>query len=89
MGDCPVLEKTQFSALLPPLALWLEQHEIRNVIVIGAETHICVLQTVKDLRQKGLNVIVPMECVASRSETNRLNGLHQIEQYGGIVSNIE
>lgn len=89
LGGCPVLEKTQFSALLPPLSLWLEQHDIQTVIVIGAETHICVLQTVRDLRQKGLNVVVPIECVASRNEQNRLNGLHQIAQYGATVSNIE
>lgn len=88
-GDCPHLEKTQFSAFLPELESDLREKQIQNVIVIGAETHVCVLQTVIDLRLKGFNVWVPQECVASRTAQNKANGLQQMQQQGVIVSNIE
>lgn len=88
-ADSPVVEKTQFSAFLPEVESILAEKQIQNVIVIGAETHVCVLQTVADLRAKGLNVYLPLECVTSRTAQNKANGLAQMQQLGVVVSNIE
>lgn len=88
-GDAPRLEKTQFSAYLPELKNYLTEKQIKNVIVIGVETHVCVLQTVADLRQKGINIYLPQECLSSRTEQNKANGLAQMQQLGATVSNIE
>ena len=60
-----------------------------NVILVGCETHICMLQTVLDLRQIGVNVYIPQECTTSRTLANHMNGLQQIQAAGAIVSNIE
>ena len=89
--DAPKFSKTQFSAYTAEVAAALQsrQPEKQNIILIGCETHICVLQTVLDLRQQGYNVLIPQECATSRTAANKANGLQQIQAAGGIVSNIE
>nr|WP_314227918.1 isochorismatase family protein [uncultured Kingella sp.] len=93
--DAPKFSKTQFSAYTPEVAAALQQRrqpesgQAQNIILIGCETHICMLQTVLDLRQQGYNVFIPQECATSRTAANKANGLQQIQVAGGIVSNIE
>ena len=89
--DAPKFSKTQFSAYTAEVAAALKsrQPEKQNIILIGCETHICMLQTVLDLRQQGYNVFIPQECATSRTAANKANGLQQIQAAGGIVSNIE
>ncbi|MFA9500204.1 isochorismatase family protein [Mannheimia sp. E30BD] len=88
-ANATLVEKTQFSAFLPEIEAFIQQHQAKNIIVIGAETHICVLQTVLDLCKKNLNVYLPIECVTSRTLENKQNGLMQMQQAGAIISNIE
>ena len=91
--DAPKFSKTQFSAYTAEVAAALQQgqpeNQKPNIILIGCETHICMLQTVLDLRGQGYNVFIPQECATSRTAANKANGLQQIQAAGGIVSNIE
>ena len=97
--NAPKFSKTQFSAYTPEVAATLQQRQpenersqsgqAQNIILIGCETHICMLQTVLDLRQQGYNVFIPQECATSRIAANKANGLQQIQAAGGVVSNIE
>lgn len=89
VADVPTFEKTQFSALIEPVSEILFAQNIENVILLGCETHVCMLQTALDLREKNFQVYVPQECVTSRALTNKNNGLAQIQAAGGVVSNIE
>lgn len=87
--DAPVFEKTRFSALTPEVQAALEQAGRENIVLIGCETHICVLQTAQDLLAWGKRVYVPQECVSSRSAANIANGLAQIGEAGGQIGNLE
>lgn len=87
--DAPKFSKTQFSAYTAEVAAALQSRQPANIVLIGCETHICMLQTVLDLRQQGYNVFIPQECATSRTAANKANGLQQIQAAGGIVSNIE
>jgi hypothetical protein len=87
--DAPKFSKTQFSAYTAEVAAALQSRQPENIVLIGCETHICMLQTVLDLRQQGYNVFIPQECATSRTAVNKANGLQQIQAAGGIVSNIE
>lgn len=89
LEDAPVFEKTQFSALIPEVRETLAQLKTKNVVLAGAEAHICMLQTVIDLRVAGFNVYVPFECTASRTAANKANGLAQMQAAGAVVSNVE
>ena len=87
--DAPKFSKTQFSAYTAEVTAALQSRQPENIVLIGCETHICMLQTVLDLRQQGYNVFIPQECATSRTAANKANGLQQIQAAGGIVSNIE
>lgn len=88
-GDAPVFEKTRFSAYTDEVAAAIKAHHAENIVLLGCETHICVLQTVLALQLWGLNVYLPQECVASRTPANKKNGLRQCLAAGAVVSNIE
>lgn len=89
LKDVPVFEKTRFSAYIDEVREAIRRHQAENVILVGAETHICMLQTVLDLRSDGLNVYVPFECTTSRNPTNKENALLLMREAGAVVSNVE
>lgn len=60
-----------------------------NVVVVGMETHVCVLQTVMDLQARGYQAFVPYDAVASRTVANKQNGLHLMEKVGAVQVNTE
>lgn len=60
-----------------------------HLIVVGMETHICVLQTVTDLQARGHQVFVPMDAVCSRLPDTRENGLALMGRAGAVVTNAE
>ena len=89
LQDTPFVEKTRFSAVLPETEDFIRRHNAQNIVLIGAETHICMLQTALDLRVQGLNVYIPAECAASRNPANKANGLEQMRAAGVTVGNGE
>ena len=88
LPDAPVGEKTLFSAA-PATADFIRDKQAQNIVLIGAETHICILQTALDWRAQGLNVYLPFECAASRNPANKANGLEQMRAAGVTVGNSE
>ncbi len=89
LPDTPFVEKTRFSAVLPETEDFIRRHNAQNIVLIGTETHICMLQTALDLRAQGLNVYIPIECAASRNPANKTNGLEQMRAAGVTVGNGE
>ena len=61
----------------------------KQIIIVGLETHICVLQTASGLQQWGYQVFVVEDAVASRSNLNRQNALNRMRQGGVQVTNSE
>lgn len=89
LPDTPFVEKTRFSAVLPETEDFIRRYNAQNIVLIGTETHICMLQTALDLRAQGLNVYIPIECAASRNPANKTNGLEQMRAAGVTVGNSE
>ncbi len=58
-------------------------------IVVGMETHICVFQTVRALRDLGHEVHVPVDAVVSRAKHNFQTGLRLSEACGAHLSSTE
>lgn len=58
-------------------------------IVCGAETHICIYQTVCGGIESGYTMWVPADAVGSRTEKNYQTALERIRQIGGEVGNSE
>ncbi|SHI47834.1 Nicotinamidase-related amidase [Tangfeifania diversioriginum] len=62
------IEKRDFSCCDEPSVLEkLNLSGTQHVIICGIESHVCVLQTAIDLKEAGMNPVVVMDCVSSRS----------------------
>lgn len=83
------IQKTTFSAYNDQLKTALKELGKKNIIVAGMETHVCVLQTVRDLVADGYQVHLASDAVTSRTEANYQNGLDLMQNMGAVVSNTE
>jgi maleamate amidohydrolase len=85
--DDLVVTKTKPSAFFgTPLASMLTYLGVDTVIVAGMVTSGCVRATVIDAFSHNYRVIVPIECVADRSETSHQVNLFDIDmKYGDVV----
>ena len=69
--DFQPIEKLDFSCHdVPEIRAKLQELNARNIIICGIESHVCVLQTAVDMKDAGLNPIVVMDCVSSRTKEN-------------------
>lgn len=55
----------------------------QKLIVVGIETHVCVRQTVFDLRERGHEIYLLADAVGSRSETDHRLALHELREVAG------
>jgi nicotinamidase-related amidase len=55
-----------------------------QVVIVGIETHVCVLQTAFDLLANGDCVYVVEDGVGSRDDGDRANALQRISDAGGV-----
>ena len=67
----------------------LNNHGRKQVILLGLEAHICVLQTAIDLLAAGYNVFVVIDAVCSRQRENYEAALQRMWQSGVIICNAE
>lgn len=61
----------------------------RSVVVVGMETHVCVMQTVRELVKRRFDTHVVADAVASRREENRRIGLDLCARAGATVTATE
>lgn len=67
----------------------LEASGKKQVIIIGIEAHICVLQTAIDLLCAGYSVFVVIDAVCSRQRENYENAITRLQQSGVVTCNAE
>lgn len=78
-------EKIHFSATAGAGLFGLPGGERRQFVVCGAETHVCVLQTVLGLLAAGREVFVVDEAVGSRRPRDKALGLARMERAGALI----
>ncbi len=87
------MEKASFSALLEnefaQKIQELKANGIKQIVIGGIETHICVLQTACDLMKEGFEVYVIKDACASRNKKEYKTGLELLKQYGAKISCVE
>ncbi|WP_299176559.1 hydrolase [uncultured Neptuniibacter sp.] len=78
-----VMEKVHFSCMSEP-ACNEKINALRpnQVVVIGMEAHVCVLQTVIQLKQQAREVYVVEDCVSSRNPKDKELALERMRQCG-------
>ena len=88
-GDA-VLQKMHFSAYKETaIRQRLTELERKQIIVLGTETHVCVLQSVLDLLAAGFQVYVVEDAVGSRDPLHKQQGLQRMQQAGAVIINRE
>lgn len=61
----------------------------KQVIVTGMETHVCVLQTVLELRERGYHVHLVKDAVMSRKKENWKVGVNAAAAAGAAITSTE
>ena len=70
----------------PAIADALLALEVEAVVLVGVETHVCILQTARSLLERGYAAHVVADAVASRRDESRAVGLDLIRSAGGYVT---
>lgn len=82
------IEKTTFSCLAnPSFVEKLKSYD--QVVIVGIEAHICVLQTAKDLLSRGAQVVVLNEAISSRSIYDFSTAIAELRDAGARISSVE
>ena len=80
------IEKTTFSVFEnKDLKIFLNKNKIKQVIILGIESHICVLQTAIDLLKNKVQVYIVEECVGSRKLNDSNLGVRRMLKNGASV----
>ncbi|MEE9332345.1 MAG: isochorismatase family protein [Methylophilaceae bacterium] len=89
IGNVQPIAKTAFSAYAVPKFKMQLQRDKSQIILVGLEAHICVLQTAFDLINQGKQVFVVEDAVISRDPDNKRNAIARLVAAGCIVTNTE
>ena len=87
--DAPIFDKTAFIAWNQPVEAALAATGCKQILLFGSETHICVLQTVRDLLSAGYEVFVVSDACCSRTEQNHQIGLNYMQAIGAHIVSTE
>lgn len=93
-GRASLYTKTQFSMVTDKVAEHISGEENKEdkteaVLICGVEAHVCVLQTVLDLRSRGIKVFVATDGVYSQRDTDRVVALERMRDVGAILTTSE
>lgn len=90
LGGLEPLVKMTFSCCgLTELADNLKEKGIKQIVVVGIESHVCVLQTALDLLSLGFQVHVPRDAVTSRHEEDERTALQRMAREGVVITTVE
>ena len=80
-----VMAKTAFSAAADPGFATLLPPGVEEVVVAGAEAHVCVLQTVLGMLARRQRVLLVADAVGSRSPADRDAAIDRMRRHGAEV----
>lgn len=86
----PIPEKLAFSCCgVPDLAAGFRRDGRSTILVVGIETHVCVLQTTLDLLSQGFTVFLAVDAVGSRYRADHEAALARLTQAGAVPCTVE
>lgn len=88
--NTPVFEKTGFSCCTAEGFIPALKHTKHNqIILVGQETHVCVLQSALELLHRGYQIYVVEDAVCSRQKAHKANALQRMKMLGVTICNYE
>ncbi|KAH9030240.1 Isochorismatase hydrolase [Lactarius deliciosus] len=83
------VEKTLFSMATPEVLSLLEKHNFKSLVLMGIESHVCVLQSTLDLLERGYDVHVLADGVSSCNKEETPVALERMRQAGAQITTSE
>ncbi len=81
-----VMHKLHFSCTKDASCLaQIKSSAVQQIIIVGMEAHVCVLQTVLGLLSEGKDVFVVADAVSSRTAENKALALQRMQQCGAHI----
>ncbi len=81
-----VFEKINFACAREPAILErIGDLDRRQIVIVGLEAHVCVLQSALVLLERDYEVFLVADAVASRRESDREVALARVERAGGTI----
>jgi nicotinamidase-related amidase len=77
-----IAAKQHFSCVASQCLSGLPGNDRAQVVIVGVEAHVCVLQTALELYHEGKEVYLVADCVGSRSHADRDLGIARMRQEG-------
>ncbi|MFM7056075.1 MAG: isochorismatase family protein [Planctomycetota bacterium] len=88
-ADAVFHEKLRFSAAEVLLAAGVLPSNVRQLVLTGIETHICVQQTALDLVAAGWDVILAADASSSRQAADKSTAVDRLRAAGVTISTVE
>jgi nicotinamidase-related amidase len=85
LPDRAIAAKTHFSCVAAGCLGALPGSDRAQIVLIGIETHVCLLQTALELVEEGKEVFVVADAVGSRHEQDRDLALARMRQEGARI----
>jgi nicotinamidase-related amidase len=89
-ADMPFMEKQSFSCLdCDEFKAEIDKSGKNNIIICGIEGHVCVLQTIVDLKNAGYNPVPVLDCISSRRSEDMLAAIKRYEYEKALPTGFE
>lgn len=90
ISNAQVIEKMHFSAVQEPSFMQaIEDIDRPQIILMGMEAHVCILQTALDLLADDYKVFVVEDAVGSRRDSDKQTALKRLRQAGAVIVSTE
>jgi len=85
-----VFEKKMFSLRqCTQLLKQLSDSNIHNVLLVGIEAHVCILQSALDCIAAGFNVVICVDAVSARRPQDKDTALRRLDSSGVTLTTVE
>ncbi len=85
--NVPIIDKTGFSCCSASDFIGLLNNKTRKqIIIIGLEAHVCVLQTALELLANDYQVYIVEDALCSRNTSHKFYAIQRMQQQGATIS---
>ena len=85
LPDGAIAQKVHFSAVAAQCLSNLPGSDRAQIVLVGTETHVCLLQTALELLEEGKEIYVVADAVGSRQAADRDLALARLRQEGARI----
>ncbi len=90
IGNFSYIEKNTFSCYREPAFIRvLNRIGKRNVVMMGVEAHICILQTTLDLIYNNFNPVIVEDCIGASNENDKKVAIWRMRDVGSVITTSE